>query len=165
MNEILQKYIQEMQYEKAAQEKAERDERLINAGLCKIVYIDNNASDESVYINDSEAEYDPKSGRYYKKVPVELTDEEYEEFSKVYDDQPCEEANNNVATVLKVIAWIIYIGGFIAGIVLGNVGNTSYHSDFSFPLAFGCWGAVFVSGTLVLGFAEIIKLLTEIRNK
>lgn len=74
---------------------------------------------------------------------------------------------NNIADTLQVIAWIIYIGGFIAGFVLGNV-EVPYtyipatHTEFSFTLALTYWAAFFITGTILLGFAEIIQLLQKL---
>jgi hypothetical protein len=73
---------------------------------------------------------------------------------------------NGVATALRVIAWITYIGGFIAGLILGNV-DTGYYglTEFSFSVAIIYWVAAFISGTVFLGFAEIISLLQRIVDK
>jgi len=75
---------------------------------------------------------------------------------------------NIVATILTIIAWVTFIGGFIMGIVYGNVEIEGYYSDyteFSFQVAFIYWAVSFISGMMLLGFAEIIKLLEDIKNK
>lgn len=68
--------------------------------------------------------------------------------------------NNLVSTIFKVLAWIVFIGGFIAGILLGKDSN----GDFSFGVALVYWTAFFVAGMIYYGFAEIIQLLTDIRD-
>ncbi len=80
--------------------------------------------------------------------------------------------NNNIADILQFIAWVLYIGGFIAGIVFGNesidVGFYSFsHTEtrFVWSVALTYWFTAAVSGTVLLGFAEIIKLLEAIKNK
>lgn len=82
-----------------------------------------------------------------------------------------EEKVNPVATALTIIAWVIFIVGFVAGIVLGNeeVVHGTYHTytttEFSFAVALIYWCVSLVSGTTFLGFAEIIKLLDAIKKK
>ncbi len=74
--------------------------------------------------------------------------------------------NNGVATALRVIAWITYVGGFIAGLILGNIVTGNYGlTEFSFTAALIYWVAAFISGTVFLGFAEIISLLQKIVDR
>ena len=95
---------------------------LIDLGLFEKVYSpDNKQSDEfSCYEWDSIN----STNKYYKKVPVEVTDEEYEEIKK-YSKQTEDIIHNNfnrynyVAISLTVIAYVIFIVGFIAGILFG----------------------------------------------
>jgi RNA polymerase subunit RPABC4/transcription elongation factor Spt4 len=74
--------------------------------------------------------------------------------------------NNTIAEILKAFALICYIGGFIAGLVFGRAESStslySSHTEFSFTLALIYWMAFFVSGTVWLGFAEIINLLQRL---
>ena len=108
---------------------------------------------------------------YYKKVPIEITDSEYEQLLKFCKTENKANKTNTVATVLTAIAWIIFIGGFVSGIVLGNVEVTKgviytyTDTEFSFTIAFTYWAISFISGFFILGFAEIIKLLNDIKNK
>ncbi|MBQ7953221.1 MAG: hypothetical protein IJ332_00550 [Clostridia bacterium] len=110
------------------------------------------------------------TNKYYKKVPVEITDEEYQEVKK-YSKQDDTLEINPIATALTCIAWVVFIGGFIAGIALGNVEvvKGSYYTytdtEFSFAIAFTYWCVALISGTMFLGFAEIIKLLNSIKKK
>ncbi len=106
--------------------------------------------------------------RKYKKEPIELTDEEYEAVKQVSEINNVQQENNTVADILTAIAWITYIGGFFLGCFLGNIeveGVYYSHSEFSFAVAIIYWCAALISGTIFLGFAEIIKLLTSIKNK
>ena len=83
------------------------------------------------------------------------------------------ESKNRVARIIQVFAVLIYSLGAVWGFVVGNsVGNVTtyfysgYHSNsFSFQSALIVWIAAFVSGTMMLGFAEIIRLLQEIADK
>lgn len=62
---------------------------------------------------------------------------------------------NLVATTIKVIAWLTFIGGIILGIIF-----IVSLSDFLNALV--AWVSSFISGTLLLGFAEIITLLQKL---
>jgi choline-glycine betaine transporter len=80
--------------------------------------------------------------------------------------------DNNIAKVLTIIAWITYVGGFIAGLVFGSQEvihpgiYTSYTTEeFLIEVAIIYWASAFVSGSLILGFAEVIKLLQKIEDK
>ncbi len=146
----------------------EKQKTLIELGLYEKVYSpDNNYSEEF-----SSPEWDNANStyKYYKIVPVELTDEEFQEIKK-YSKIETTTKSNPVAIALTVIAWIIFIGGFIAGIALGTVEvergyyYTYTDTEFSFAVAFVYWCVSLISGTMFLGFAEIIKLLDAIRRK
>ena len=103
-------------------------------------------------------------GRYYKLEPLEVTDEEYAEILK-YADSPIKSnepsEKNSIATALTVIAWSIFIIGFIIGIVVGD----GFDHQIETTSAITFWIISFISGLTFLGFAEIIKLLTAIKNK
>lgn len=109
----------------------------------------------------SETDVNGENIRYFKYVPIEVTDEEYKKILKY--ELGNSKQNNNVASTLKVIAWIIYIGGFIIGIILA--GTLNIYSTFSFAVALIYWAIAFISGTISLGFAEIIQLLEMIKIK
>lgn len=118
-----------------------------------------------------ECQYDSKTDVtvYYRNVPIAVTEEEFwrlREASK-YGKTEKEETSNGVSIALKVIAWIIFVGGFIIGLVLGAEGGSSYGSrnEFDFVAAVSSWATAFVSGIIFLGFAEIIKLLNDIKNR
>ena len=122
----------------------------------------------------------------YKKVPVKVTDEEYEEILANMGAKPMTVAltdeereklvngiksqtnnkyipddENNIAKLLMIIAVTTYIGGFILGLIFGY----DEYDDFDVFMALIYWSSAFISGTMFLGFAEIITLLTAIKNK
>lgn len=71
---------------------------------------------------------------------------------------------NGYATALRVIAVVIFLGGFVTGLEIGNVPIPGYSAPtgFSFTIAIPYWAIAIISGTLLLGFAEIISLLQKI---
>jgi len=58
---------------------------------------------------------------------------------------------NEVAKLLRTVAWIIFILGSIAALIL--------LVSSSIPFALICWASTFVAGAILLGLAEIIHLL------
>ena len=109
--------------------------------------------------------------KYYKIIPIEITEEEYQEVKKYSKKKDDNLETNSMSTVLSIIGWLIFVGGFIAGIISGIIeveGGVYYkytYTTFSIAIALAYWGISFISGTLFLGFAEIIKLLDNIKNK
>lgn len=68
---------------------------------------------------------------------------------------------NTIASILKVIAWITLIGGFILGFVLGK----DEYGDIEFISLLQVWlmyGGVFLG---IYALAEIIQILHDIRFK
>lgn len=136
-------------------------QELISAGLYEKEYSEKN--EYSHEYPDSEWDEENKKQKYFKKVPIQLTDEECEKFKKIYYSSALK-PTNPIASALSIIAVLIYFGGFIAGIVLG-VEAADLYKDFAFSVAFVYWATALISGTLFLGFAEVIKLLNDIKNK
>ena len=68
---------------------------------------------------------------------------------------------NSVGTLIQVIAIITYIAALLVGIALGK----DMRGNFSFTAALVYWVVGFISGSMLLGFAEIIQLLQAIKNK
>ncbi len=169
MHEKVQAYLEKKQSLFAEKEKKEKNDLLIALGLYEKEYSPTNTgtAEYSLYEwNNTE-----KKTYYYKQVPIEVTDEEFKEIKywrNIAKDGSNTNNENTIATCLTVIAWILFIGGFIAGIALGNVEAEGYyrsHTEFSFGIALIYWSISLISGLLFLGFSEVIKLLTAIKNK
>ncbi len=174
MNEKLKEYLEtKAQLRKDAYEREKKD-LLIREGLYDEISVGRGITESQEDGVDSKWDYATQKYEYYKQVPIDITDEEYEELKKVctsVQKADTVDNSNGIATALTVIAWIIYIGGFIAGIAFGNVEvvrGTYYtytDTEFSFAIAFVYWAVCLVAGTMFLGFAEIIKLLEAIKRK
>ncbi|MBO4278110.1 MAG: hypothetical protein J5925_06920 [Clostridia bacterium] len=163
MNKSVEEFLQKKEKEAAEAERKKKDALLIELGLYDKEYsVDNKYSAE---YPESEWNSETGSSRYFKKVPMPVSDEEYAALLK-YKKGP--EENNTVSVVFKVLAWIVFIGGIITGAVLGRTevgGLYSSHTEFSFIAALPYWAACFVGGMIFLGFAEIIQLLHDIKRK
>ena len=68
-----------------------------------------------------------------------------------------------------IMAVAIFITGFIVGIVAGISYEPGYYRDVYKSYNFGTtvvyWIVTLASGILMLGFAQVLKLLNEINNK
>ncbi len=167
MNNAVQKFLEKKRQELNNNNEKTKNDYLISLGLYEKIYSpDNKYSKE---FNFSEWDTEAQINRWFKKIVFDVTDEEFEEIKKLCGENKNTSLDNSnpVATALTVIAILIFLCGFIAGIVLGNVevGSIYTHTEFSFAIAFTYWAISFISGIMMLGFAEIIKLLTSIKNK
>ena len=150
MNEKLKEFLESKKEIQRAEFEENKAKTLIDLGLFDKIY----AEDDSEFTYEfPESEYDAETSTFkrYKKQAIDITDEEYDELKK-YLNYSTDSKTNSIATILTVIAWVVYVCGFISGFVLSDM-----------MLVY--WIASFVVGTIYLGFAEIIKLLTAIKNK
>lgn len=131
-------------------EKQKKGETLIELGLYEKVPCPEGASNNAVW-------WDADTQSYYEKVPIEVTDEEFKEIVQHTNDFRRIKTTNPVATIMRVLAIIVFIAGFFAGIIAVDEANEL--------VAFIIWVTVFVEGMFFLCFAEIIRLLNAINNK
>ena len=77
---------------------------------------------------------------------------------------------NTVSSIFKFLAWCTFIGGFLAGIILGQVETTTGYyfskteTTFSLAKAAIYWISALIAGMLFYGFGEIIQLLSDIQD-
>jgi len=73
---------------------------------------------------------------------------------------------NTVARVFRVVAFVMWVGGFIVGINMGfskiGILNTDDAGSFNFLITVVMWFVFFVFGMLLYGFGEIIQKLSDI---
>ncbi len=180
MDVRIEKYIEKVDSAKEAQKKRELDRALIAAGLYDKEYNTSGSFDQSY------TEWDNKYQCYYKKAPLELTEQEREAFEKAYaksqegrvvrpgkpaknlDGTYVESRNEGISILLIIFAIIFFLAGFI--LFVTNIGGSSssygyYGSDLNAVIA---WVGLFLgcfNGTLLLGFARVINLLSSIDSK
>lgn len=162
MERIVQQFLESKKAEERAEYEEEKRKILRDLGLVHKEYSDNDEYTEGF----PNSEYDQAKGRvvWYRITGIDVSDEEYEEIRKYTNCDEKEYIRNYIASVLQVIAWVIYVGGFFLGIKMGNEMST-FTSEFAFSVAIVYWCVALVSGTIFLGFAEIIKLLEAIKRK
>lgn len=150
MNEKVQAFLDAKKQEELEKKQAEKEKLLVDLGLAEKEYSPaGNWSAEYPY-------YDPETALHFKLKALEITDEEFEKIKKYAGKKEDNVSSNGIATTLTTIAWITYIAGFFVGLFMIEV--------LEWYILF-IWFAAFLSGTVYLGFAEIIKLLTQIRDK
>ena len=142
---------------KYADEKEERDLLLLRLGLYDKVYSPDNEPSQEYYCREGEGE----DARYFKPVPIEVTPGEYAALRK-YNSEPAPQYRNRVASLLSVLAWIVYIGGFLSGFAQFLDAQTVF---VGIAAGFTMWILSFFSGSVMLGFSQAVKLLGEIKNK
>ncbi len=167
MHELVSQYLEKKKAEEKERVQNEKAKKLIELGIYEKEFP---ADPDNYDYNEYDCYfYDEQTGftKRYKRIPIEVSDEEYQEILKYSDDKPLIPDNSNIiATILKVFAWIVFIGGFILGCVCGNVEVGYYYSrtEFSIAIAMVYWGVSFAAGFSMLAFAEILDLLQKINN-
>lgn len=160
MGQIVDQYLQQKRAEAARAEYQKKADILIQEGLIIKDYSPTYEYNEAY----PEFEYEGENaGRYYRVFPIAVSDEEFEEIKKYHDSKKVFYSSNGVANGLKILAIIVYVASFIAGIILGS--NLGIRSDFSFGVAFVVWIYGAISGTILLGLHEVISLLQSIKDK
>ncbi|MDR1629483.1 MAG: hypothetical protein LBS36_04625 [Oscillospiraceae bacterium] len=127
-----------------------RDHKLISLGYYKKDYIKPDAQDYFIF--------DEETGQYYSALPV--TDEQFNKIMAIGNPSPKQSQNNAISFLIKVIAIIIFVIGFIIGILFAKD-----RYSYNYVLMMSIWAGSFVLGTLMLGVAEIIKLLSLLLSK
>lgn len=161
MNEILANYFAKKENEAKENQRINRNKILLEEGLYEKEYSDKGSDDYPFY----------DRGKYYRKVPIEVTDQEFERILEYRKDKGEDTIpdKNGVSTALTAIAVMIFISGFVVGIFDGygvafDFDSMDFEEKFNWILAISSWIDTFVSGTLFLAGSEIIKLLTKIKN-
>ena len=73
--------------------------------------------------------------------------------------------NNKIATILRVIAILEFVSGFILGVFLGDTFRIGYYGyDFNWGLCVGIIVTGIIGGVFILGFAEVVQLLQDIKR-
>ena len=172
--ELLKKQREEEieQAKKDAYQQQKRD-FLYSEGIYEIEYSKDGKESEEY----QEYDYDQTTGefKFYKYVFPEISDEEYEQLKALKEKAEGREekkvATNKLDTPLisKILLYIgtsIFVGGiFLAFITLVTWLDDFALNDFAVEAFFVILGTSFTEFAFFWGFAEIIKLLNDIKNK
>lgn len=107
-------------------------------------------------------EYDEETGKTYRKKAIPVTDEEYGLIEKAQPEKRI--TSNPIAVTCTVLAYVVFVIGFVAGIVMGNSADI-YGNGFTFMTAAAVWVNAFFIGFFFLVYAQIIRLLQRIANQ
>lgn len=163
MDVLAKKYIESMK----KKQESNRNKHLIELGLRRKEPAD--SKDYDIFTEDCGVL------KYYKYIPIEVTDEEYDEICKYskYDtiSNGIKQRDNTISKVFLGIAIGIWILGAIGSIVFAkqSVPSLDYletsETVFNWTIFICGILATFISGMMFLGFSEIIKLLQRIVDK
>lgn len=163
MNEKLQEFFIQEENSRNLEKQKQRNQHLVDLGLYEKVYSGKQECSEEYPFIDGE-------GNTYKKVGIDVTDEEYRkicEYAPLENTEPSHA--NTLSKALNVLAVLLIIAGVIIGLALGTqeIESEYYYSRtvFSFALALPYWAGGIISGAIFLAFAEIIRLLDKISKK
>ena len=151
MNQLVGDYLNQKEQERKQISQMEKDKLLLELNLFEKEY-----SPDGKYSREypeSELDQETNATRYFKKIPAEVSDEEYAEILQ-YQKEAKSQQRNGLSTVFQVLAVIVIIGGFFVGIAAGELTGITLIQ----------WVVGFVIGMICLGFGEIIRLLTDIKN-
>ncbi len=168
MHTLVRQFIAKKEAEIQKKTKETKDQFAIVNGLYEKQYVEYSQYEDSYEYG---SEKDKTSGKYlyFKKVPVVITDEEYEIMRDLSNKAKRGKYNPNVVSrIFLYMAITTYIIGGILGFVFGfetTQGYYSSHTEFNFGTALIFWGSAFLSGHLLLWCAEVIKLLQAIKDK
>ena len=100
------------------------------------------------------------SNEELEAMGIKRNDAENRNFNTIQDE------NNKMAMILRVIAIIEIICGFILGVILGDTFGVGYYGyEFNWGICIRIIVAGFINGIFILGFAEVIQLLQDIKSK
>lgn len=131
-----------------------KEKELLKRGLYEKVYYEEKDVTEEMKSN---LEYDYINQKYYKKVPYQISDEDFEKLLRIF-----ERKEESTSSAFYFISVIIFLGGSIGGIIAGQ--PDSYYG-FSWGAAFIVWLGSFLLGMIYIGIGKIISLLNDIKNK
>ena len=179
MNQILENYFIKKDEEKKIieqkaieREKEKRNNILLSEGLYEKVFYESGDKTEYIYGEYIEGKY-----CLFKKVPIEVTDEEFlkiVECSGKNDDNESRNANK-ISQVIKISSIVLFILNFIGSIFLSALSTyTSYYSgdtylnidfdEFNWAIFFSLVIISFFGCLLMYAVGEIIDKLEEIKN-
>lgn len=167
MDPRVQCYLEKQEAEIAKQEKEKKDAILIKVGLYEKEYSADGKFTPEYHYEERDAK--TKRKRYFKIVPIGVSDEEYRRICAVSvikpeSDETKVDTENAISSFMKGVAIFIFILGFFGGLILG-VESSGYRFAFNFSNVLIVWVVSFISGIIFWGFAEIIRLLDKISQK
>lgn len=155
MHEKVAAYLAEQAQKAREADLQAREQRLVELGLWEQEF----DPEERGY----SAEYPLiEDGRYYRKAAVPVTDGEWAEICACAENpKPTRDRRKNpVGQALRVIGMGIYAVGFLVGAGIYVYSRQYGVYEMALLQLVSTWVTAAVSGTVFLGFSEVIRLLT-----
>ena len=131
MHEAIENFI-----EKQKQKKKENYKQfLLDNDICEREYSPN--EDENAPYDENYPYWDRKQNKYYKKIPIEVTD-------------------------FFVLGWITVIAGLIESL---SAASGDKGESFTFSVFIIHFAVTLIASMMYFGLGEVIKLLNDIKNK
>lgn len=160
INVIVEEYIKNRELELKIKHEQEKIDKLDALGLYRKVYDESGTNNLDEYPFSETKYVDGRAkDRLYKKVYPNISDEEYNKLKELTKNEAKTTIPNSLLQeIWTYTAWVVFVGGFLAGVFIG----LDYES---FLMALVYWVSAFISGILFLSLAEILKLLDHIEHK
>jgi len=155
LNEKVKEYLQKAK----ESESKKRNVELLKRGLFDRKYYDT-VPNEKLNI----VEYCNEQNKYYELIPIDLTDEEYNEVLKV-PIKPVDNVNVNknindesvLPNMFYILGAIVIIIGLIYGYKI--LKPISYLGDLKYQIVFALCLSAIISGMSLIGLGKVIQLL------
>ena len=155
-----QEFIEDMKERQRHKEQEERNENLIRLGL-----IDKEKSDREYfpYWVNNNCKWDEETGKYYieKDVPLEVSNEEYQEilkYAQVEIEEEKPKKSTNWGKYIEFIAWIVLMLTIIPSIFIFTV------DKFQWDVFLLVIGAI-PSFCILMGFAKLVSAAEKYLSK
>jgi len=155
MNEKLKAYFEKMEEDKKQRAQYEKDELLISQGLYETVYSD---TPQSGYT------YDKKAKKYYKLIPIEVSDDEYQRILDYVPDTIDPPKPSIWNTVMRIFAWSILVVVLIYGLVLCVQYILAGDLYYGLLIAVGAIVVAFLSASGVMIFIDMAQNVADIEQ-
>lgn len=170
MDNRVRAFIDQKKAEKYAKEYAQKNDVLIRLGLYDKVYSPIPLSGPTSEYPNSEWDYNTNSYKYYRCVPFEVSDAEFEELLKYTGKSKETGVFANIGKKLKLLAnvmfWLTFIGALVCGLIFIIVGMDGDDDLLFVGLPLLAIGPIFawLSNCLLYGFGELIDKTAQIEK-
>jgi hypothetical protein len=156
MNEKVKAYIEKAEKDRKMKEQVEKEELLISLGLYETVYSDTH--------QPGFTGYDRKTKKYYRLVPLEVSDEEYATILELNPEtaEPAKPSFWIIGT--RIFAWIAFFSILIYGFILSYRYGEAGDLGTGLLISVGAILAAFLSASGIMIFTEMVQNIADIEQ-
>ncbi len=166
MNERVEKYLNFQKEQARKDQAAYRDKVLVAAGLYDRQYV---PKEESENAWDDSLVWDPQAKQYYKKVGIEVTDEEFAQIEQYTQEKPVSSGKGMFANVgqkimdlATLVCWLGIIGSILTGIIMMAAAEELILAGLL--IAVGGSVASWIGSWFTYGFGELLETVKKIEK-